>query len=147
MHNAQITSQVEKLINQIGGFASPSGDRLLHGSNTMLSIIFGYKLMELAMVSLCVTVKSKGLLPSGALAADKQDFMSYAEILFEFGLIDQDIFHKAVRLKEVQPEIQRQARALSSSMQIYKDVLIDINTVLKGTETIVSEMCDNEVVN
>lgn len=147
MLNNQITSQVEKLIKQVGGFANPAGDKLLDGSSTMLSIIFGYKLLELAMVSLCVTVKSKGLLPEKALTQDKQDFMSYAELLFKFGLIDQEIFQKVVRLKALQPNIQSEAQALSNSMQAYEEVLVDINSVLKGTETIVNEMCECEVVN
>ena len=135
---------MDQLFEKMGACMLPD-DHVFNGSSKLVSLLFGYKLVELALVSLCVTVRTKGLLPQEVLTRHEEGGASaQARLLFDYGLLDAEVYEKVVRILNAKPEINLELANLSNSFPMFDDLLDDVSEILKSTETVVSELCDTD---
>ena len=118
-------------------------DKMFDGSSKLVSLLFGYKLVDLALVSLFVTVRTKGLLPEEVTKNHlESETLEQAKLLHEYGLLDHKVYQKVIRILNSKPEINLELVNLSNSFPLFDDLLNDVSNILKTTETVVSELCD-----
>ena len=135
---------MDRLFEQMGACLLPD-DQVFNGSSKLVSLLFGYKLVELALVSLCVTVKSRGLLPTEALRNHSEyGTQEQAQLLYEYGLLDYDVYQKILRILNAKPGISLELVNLSNSFPMFDDLLEDVANILKTTESVVGELCDKQ---
>ena len=138
----KIAPQLDQLFEKMGACMLPD-DHVFNGSSKLVSLLFGYKLVDLALVSLCVTVRTKGLLPKDVLTQHEEGGASaQARLLFDYGLLDVEVYEKVVRILNAKPEINLELVNLSNSFPMFDELLSDVSEILKSTETVVSELCD-----
>jgi hypothetical protein len=139
-----IAPQVDQLFEKMGMCMLPD-DEMFNGSSKLVSLLFGYRLIDLALLSLCVTVKSKGLLPdSETLKTDDAESQVQAQLLFEYGLIDAAVYEKILRVLETRPTINLELLNLSSSFPLFDNLLEDVSNILQTTEVLASEICNTD---
>jgi len=121
-----IAPQMDQLLEKMGTCMLPD-DHVFNGSSKLVSLLFGYKLVELALVSLCVTVRTKGLLPKEVLSRHEEGGApAQAQLLFDYGLLDADIYKKVVHVINAKPEINLELANLSNSFPMFDDLLDDV---------------------
>ena len=142
MSKVQIASQLNSLLSQLGGIAASSETQFVTHSARLMSVAFGYKLVELALVSLCVTARTKDLLPEERNAPSQDDLTSYAQLLYDYGLIEHDVYERLVRIDSVRSDLDEEFAFVNKRNPFYDEILNDISQVLQRTESVVNEFCE-----
>lgn len=144
MSNAQVTSQLNQLLTQLGNIAATTDSQFLNDSTRLMSVAFGYKLIELALLSLCVTARTQSLLPETHEEPQKGGLLSYAELLYEYGLIEHENYERLLRINTFHKVLDQELAFFNQKSPAYDDILGDIRHVLQATETVVQEFCQGD---
>jgi len=141
MSEMNMAPQLDRLLSQLENLSPKPVHGALASSTRLMSVMFGFKLVELSLVSLTITARTKGLLPAPDVINQSEGLIGHTETLYRYGLLTFESYERLLRIENFRIQCDAEFSLLSSKLINCEAILEDISQVLQSTEEVVQEFC------